>query len=231
MKKLSITSRLIFSVVLTQVLLTCAVVGLATYLTIRQLRSGFDSALHGRAMSGAALVRFSEDEHPQLLFDTRLVPPSLAQEPQDMYEIVARDGRVIAKSPNWVDQAAFSETPVANYWNTTVADKQFRVIRLKNIPVLDAEGPDTVGSAILTVLYASQTTKIRQQVFEVAIFTSIGSLLLLGITTASTFWLVHTGLLPLSTLANSAGHVNAKDWKLHAPTAVQATTELAPLVA
>src|SRR5215467_4909754 len=106
MKKLSITRRLIVSVVLTQVLLTGAVVALSTYLTIRQLRTAFDSALHGRAMSVAALVRFSEDEHPELVFDDRLVPPSLAQEHRDIYEIVASDGKIIARSSNWSGKLA-----------------------------------------------------------------------------------------------------------------------------
>src|SRR3954469_3448147 len=167
MKKLSITRRLIVSLVLTQVLLTSAVVALATYLTIRQLRIAFDSALHGRAMSVAALVRFSEDEHPELIFDSRLVPPSLSREQLDIYEIVASDGRIIARSSNWDDQTTISTNTTATYWNTQMANEPFRVIRLKNIPVLDTEGPATTESATLTVLYAAPLRKIREQAWAI----------------------------------------------------------------
>jgi heavy metal sensor kinase len=230
MKKLSITRRLIVSVVLTQVLLTGAVVALATYLTIRQLRTAFDSALHGRAMSVAALVRFSEDEHPELTFDNRLVPPSLSREQLDIYEIVASDGRIIARSSNWDNQTITSTNTTATYWDTQIANEPFRVIRLRNIPVLDTEGPETTESATLTVLYAAPLTKIREQVWAIAILTSVGSLLLLGIAAVASFWVVRKGLSPLSSLASSASEVNAKDWKLRAPEQAQATTELAPLV-
>ena len=44
MAKLSITRRLIVSVILAQVVLTLAVVALATYLTEKQLRDSFDAA-------------------------------------------------------------------------------------------------------------------------------------------------------------------------------------------
>lgn len=230
MKKLSITRRLIVSVVLTQVLLTVAVVALATYLTIRQLRTAFDSALHGRALSVAALVRFSEDEHPKLTFDNRLVPPSLSREQPDMYEIVASDGKIIARSSNWVEASPFTNT-TATYWDTQIANEPFRVIRLKDIPVLDTEGPDTAESATLTVLYAAPSRKMREQVWAIAILTSVGSLFLLGIAAVASFWFVRKGLSPLASLASSASEVNAKDWKLRAPEQAQATTELAPLVA
>lgn len=106
MKKLSITRRLIVSVVLTQLILTAAVVVLSTYLTKWQLRKAFDSALHGRAMSVAALVRFSEDEPPHLVFDNSQAPPPLDHEWQDMYEVLGDDGKVIGRSPEWSDTVA-----------------------------------------------------------------------------------------------------------------------------
>jgi signal transduction histidine kinase len=230
MKKLSITRRLIVSIVLMQMLLTGAVVALAMYLTIRQLNIAFDSALHGRAMSVAALVRFSEDEHPRLLFDGRLVPPSLTHDRHDMYQIIGSDGRLIAKSSNWRETASSAPSD-APYWTVHITGESFRVVRLKNIPVLDTEGPDTSDTATLTVLYAAPTTQIREQALGVAILTCIGSLLLLGIATGVSFWVVRKGLSPLSALAKSAGQVNASDWKLHASDDAHATAELMPLVA
>jgi len=230
MKKLSITRRLIVSVVLTQLILTAAVVALSTYLTKWQLRKAFDSALHGRAMSVAALVRFSEDEHPHLVFDSAQAPPPLDHEWQDMYEILGDDGTVIGRSPQWSDKLASAKKADRPYWNAHVGHAQYRVIRLST-PVLDSEGPEVSASATIRVLYAASTEEIQERIWEVAVMTAVGSLLLLGIATAITIWAVRKGLSPLAALAGSAGEVTARDWKLHAPEEAHATVELAPLTA
>lgn len=230
MRKRSITRRLIVSVVLTQLILTAAVAALSTYLTKWQLRKAFDSALHGRAMSVAALVRFSEDEHPRLVFDPTQAPPSLDREWQDMYEILGSDGKVIGRSPQWSDNLTPPQQTARPYWSVHIANAHYRVIRL-NTPVLDSEGPDVKDSATITVLYGSSTQEIQERVLAVAVMTSLGSLLLLGISTAITVWAVRTGLSPLAALAGSAGEVTARDWKLHAPQEAHATVELAPLTA
>ena len=231
MKKLSITRRLIVAVLLTQIVLTGAVVALATYLTKWQLRDAFDSELHGRAMSVAALVRFSEDQHPRLVFDSTMAPPPLDRERHDMYEITGNDGKLIGQSPTWSAKIASSSVPNRSYWTARVVNDQYRVIRLKDIPVLDSEGPEVKESATITVLYAASTEEIRERVWVVAIATSIGSLVLLGIATTISVLMVRKGLAPLAALANSAGNVTAQDWKLDAPDEAHATVELAPLTA
>lgn len=231
MKRLSITRRLIVSVLLTQLLLTGAVVALATYLTKWQLRNAFDSELHGRAMSVAALVRFSEDQHPRLVFDGTLVPPPLDRERHDMYEIVGSDGRVIGQSPTWSDKVLSHRKADQSYWSARLADEQFRVIRLKDLPVLDSEGPEVTQSTTISVLYAASTEEIRERAWAVALLTSVGSLFLLAIATATSVLMVRKGLTPLAVLANRAGNVSARDWKLHAPDEAHATAELAPLTA
>ena len=229
MRKLSITRRLIVSIVLTQLVLTGAVVTLATYLTEWQLRNAFDAALHGRAMSIAALVRFSEEEPPRLIFDNSMVPPPLDNGHRDLYEIVGADGRLITKSADWKSDLPLAGGPARSFATARVGDQEYRVIRLKDIPVLDSEGPETANSATITVLYAASTEEIWKRVWAVAILMSIGSLVLLAIATATAVWAVRQGLSPLSALAASAGRVTAQDWQLHAPPDALATVELAPL--
>jgi signal transduction histidine kinase len=228
MRKRSITRRLIVSVVLTQLVLTAAVVALATYLTKWQLRTSFDAALHGRAMAVAALVRFSEEENPRLIFDSRLVPPPLDSEHADPYEIVGPDGHLIVKSEDWVADLIPPRSGDRAYWTAHAGHREFRVVRLRNIPVLDQEGPNTAGSTI-TVFYAASMERIRHHSWEVGILTCLGSLLLLGFATGATVWVVRRGLSPLAQLASSAGRVTAEDWTLHAPDDAHATMELAPL--
>ena len=232
MKKLSITRRLIVSIVITQLVLTAAVILLATYLMRWQLRNAFESALHGRAMSIAALVRFSEDEHPRLMFDSTLLPPPIDRGQHDLFEIVSSDGRVIGKSSNWNDQVASSPpSQERSSWNAHIGPTEYRVLRLKDIPVLDSEGPQVTQSAKITVFYAASTEEIREHMWQVAILTCVGSLVLLGIATTTAVWAVRKGLLPLNALATSAGKVTPQDWQLHAPEYARGTVELAPLTA
>lgn len=229
MRKLSITRRLIVSVVLAQLALTVAVVGLATYLTTWQLRKAFDSGLHGRATTIAALVRFSEDAPPKLIFDPSLVPPPLDREHQDLYEIVSKDGNVIARSPNWQTDPPLPRKSDRSYWTTKINNEKYRVVRLKDIRVLDSEGPNTVTTDTITVFYAASTEEIRERIWWVAAFTCLGSLVLLGIATRTTVWVVRRGLSPLALLAEGAARVTAQEWKLNAPGETRATIELAPL--
>ncbi len=88
MRQTSIQRRLIAAVVISQLLLAIGIVSVAVYFTRRQLRNAFDAGLHGRAMSIAALVRYSEDEHPKLIFEDDLVPPPLEKQHPDLYQVI-----------------------------------------------------------------------------------------------------------------------------------------------
>src|SRR5208337_1354184 len=101
MRTTSIQRRLIAAVVISQLLLAVGLVSVAVYFTRRQLRNAFDAQLQGRAMSIAALVRYSEDPHPSLIFEDDLVPPPLQQGHPDFYEVVVNNGRAIARSAAW----------------------------------------------------------------------------------------------------------------------------------
>ncbi|MGH9522894.1 MAG: histidine kinase dimerization/phospho-acceptor domain-containing protein, partial [Terriglobales bacterium] len=230
MRKRSLTRQLIVSVVLTQLVLTAAVVALATYLTVRQLRASFDAELHGRAMAISALVRYSEDEKPKLIFDATMVPPPLDARSTDEYEIVGSDGHMIARSAWW---AAFQ--PVKGEgrgsWDVRVDERPYRVIRLKNVPVLDEEAPGATSPERLTVYYAASSAGIRERAARVALVILLGSLALLVVAIAAAVWAVRRGLEPLEKLAASAGQVTAQNWKLNAPEEAHATLELAPLTA
>ena len=52
-------------------------------------------------MTIAALVRYSEEEHPRLIFEDDMVPPSLEKDHTDLYEVRGSDGHLIARSPDW----------------------------------------------------------------------------------------------------------------------------------
>ena len=229
MPRLSIRRRLIASVFATQLILTIALVSLATYFTRGQLLAAFDAALHGRAMSVAALIRYSEEGNHELIFDKELSPPPLDPHHPDFYQIVDESGHGIGASSNWPGTVAGPRKPNRQYWNVIVGGVHYRAVHLDDLPILDREGPDTKSTATITVIYAAPTDAFREDLWHAALLTLIGSLVLLAIATAVGAWAIRQGLSPLAALAASAGRVSASDWSLNVPENATATEELAPL--
>src|SRR5437879_12279183 len=73
----SIKGRLIATVVISQALLAAGLLFAGVFYTHRRLVAALDAGLQARAMSVAALVRYTEDASGNLYFDDSLVPRSL----------------------------------------------------------------------------------------------------------------------------------------------------------
>ena len=230
MKSSSIKRRLVTVVLITQLLLTIGVVTVAVVLTKRQLRNAFDAGLHGRAMSVAALVRYSEEEHPTLVFDREMVPPPLDRRHPDLYRILDQNGKVLAASDNW--PANFDPAPHGNRnnWNLKLQGEMYRAIRLNDVPVLDQEPAGTASSgATLTVFYAASTEELRESAWRAAILICLASVSMLAIATMAVLWGIRRGLAPLAVLASRAADVSPANWELRAPSEALQISELAPL--
>src|SRR5450759_120617 len=228
MRQTSIQRRLIVAVVISQLLLGIGIVSVAVYFTRRQLGNAFDAALHGRAMSIAALVRYSEDPHPTLIFEDDVVPPPLEKQHPDLYQVITADGHVLARSPNWPPDLPANPKKDGQHANFTVDGIRYRAVRLENVPVLDREG-DAPSTDVLTVTYAAPTDQMTRAVAHAGIYIAAGSGLLLMITVGIAVLGLRRGLRPLAELAASAALVNASNWKLNPSEAALSTTELAPL--
>lgn len=229
MRTSSIQRRLVAAVVLTQLLLAFGLVFVGVYFTRRQLRTAFDAGLHGRAMSVAALVRYSEEQHPVLMFDRELVPPPLDRGHPDFYQIIDAEHHVIASSPNW--PSGFNSAPKTgkNYWSLSLQGVKYRAVRLENVPVLDREAAEVAPDPTLTVIYAAPTEEMSEVVWRAGILTGLASFVLLGVSTAVAVSAIRRGLAPLQMLAASAAAVSPKNWELRAPAEAVSTQELTPL--
>ncbi len=228
MRQTSIQRRLIAAVVISQLLLAIGIVSVAVYFTRRQLRNAFDAGLHGRAMSIAALVRYSEDKHPTLIFEDDVVPPPLEKQHPDLYQVTTGDGHLLARSPNWPPGLQAIPKKDRQHANFTVDGIRYRAVRLENVPVLDREG-DAPSTDVVTVTYAAPTDQMTRAVARAGIYIAAGSGLLLLVTVALAVLGLRRGLRPLSELATSAALVNASNWKLNPSEEAFSTTELAPL--
>ncbi len=229
MAKTSIQRRLIVAIAISQLVLAIGLIDLAIFVIRSQMRDAFDVALHGRAMSIAALVRYSEDNSHKLIFESGLVPPSLQQGVPDLYEVVANNRIRIARSSNWPAKSDIGTPKVDRWIATSVVDGiAYRSLRLERIPVLDRES-DGSAPDYLTVTYGSPVDPVMQAVSDVIVYIVVGSILLLMISGGFAIWALRRSLRPLAALANSAGEISTSNWELNPPEEARETLELAPL--
>ena len=229
MAKTSIQRRLIVAIVISQLVLAIGLIDVSVFVIRSQLRKAFDVALRGRAMSIAALVRYSEDDSHKLIFEADLAPASLDPGAPDLYEVFANDHTLIARSASWPTKEGVSP-PRGTRWIAThvVNGIPYRVLRLERVPVLDREG-DAPSTDFLTVTYASSTDPVTRAVNEVLLYIAVGSIVLLAISGGFALWALRRSLRPLAALATSAGAISTSNWGLNPPDQAIDTLELAPL--
>jgi signal transduction histidine kinase len=229
MAKTSIQRRLLATIVFAQLLLAIGLVDVAVFLTRNRLREAFDVALHGRAMSIAALVRYGEGNQRTLLFESGMVPPPINPEAPDLYEVFANGGTLIARSSNWPEKKGVLP-PRGDRWIASyiINGVPYRALRLEHIPVLDREDNSTVPS-FLTVTYASPVSYVILAVREVLVYIVLGSLILLAVSGGFSIWALRRSFRPLSELTAGAASISPSNWKLVPPEEARETLELEPL--
>jgi signal transduction histidine kinase len=187
----------------------------------------FDTALHGRALAVAALVRYSEGPQPELFFDNSQIPPEMTQGILDWFHIETRDGRVLASSwPSDLEAAAAGQR---NAWDFSSNGVPYRAMRLRDVPVLDSEDDAPKEPVNLQVVYAASTRDMKKDVDRAFITILIGGILLLAISVYASVRAIEKGLYPLSELAGSASAISARDWTFPVPPSPAEVTEIAPL--
>jgi signal transduction histidine kinase len=222
----SIKTRVIAAVVASQLLLAAALVLGGVSYTKRRLQSDLDATLRGRAMTAAALVRYSEDDTSKLIFDRSMLQPPVDAKYPDLYRVAVSGAGVLAQSPAWPPglQAPGSKS----YWDFALAGVPYRAIWLRDTPILDREGTSPQPGPTLSVIYAVPAQQTRDEVARAAAYLAIAGLAALSVTVLLALWGVRRGLLPLERLAASAARVSARNWELPEQASTQ-PQELVPL--
>jgi signal transduction histidine kinase len=228
-KHFSLTGRIIVAVVSCQLLLAMGLPLAAVFYARAEFRGAFDAALQGRAVSTLASVRYSESEPPGLLFDSTLLPPSVNTVHPDVFEILASDGKVIARSGGSDELPTKVTRSGRQFSDFTLGGVEYRAISLRQVAVLDNE--DTVRvPARVTVFYASSLVDVHRRLIQLAVFVAGMSILLLLVASALVAWAVRRGLEPLRELAVQAGAISVHNWDFRSRSDAGLANELAPLV-
>jgi len=224
----SIKARLITIVVLSQALLAAGLLFSGIFYTRQRLLSTLDAGMQARAMSVAALVRYSEDASGNVYFDDSLMPSSLDPAHPDLFAVWAERSGLLTHSANWPAGLEMSASG-PNHWRFKFAHVHYRGLRVSRVPVLDREEGKSFQPQSLTIVYAAPLNQLDDQVKQAGISIALSSLLLLAATVLLALWGIRRGLLPLQELAAQAGLVSAHNWELHLPEDARQIKELRPL--
>jgi len=228
MRRDSIQRRLITTVVLSQAILTTGLMITGVVVTYWRLLSSLDIGMQAHTMSVAALVRYTEDATGNVYFDNSLLPESIDPNHPDQFTVWADRTGMLARSEDWPDGLQLQPGP-NQHWNFTWAGVPYHALRITRLPILDREEGKAFRPQTLTIVYASPTLHVRQQVKAAGVFIALVSLLLLGATAWLALWGIQRGLWPLQALAQQAAGVSAQSWRLQAPVEAEQIEELRPL--
>lgn len=228
MRRDSIQRRLIASVSLSQIILTAGLMVIGVVVTYWRLISTLDTSMQAHATGVAVLVRYTEDASGHVYFDNSLLPESIDPNHPDQFMVWADRTGFLTRSEDWPEGLQFQPGP-NEHWNFTWAGVPYHALRMTHVPVLDREEGSSFQPQTLTIVYASPTVRIRQQVKAAGASIAAAGLLLLGATIWLASWKIRRGLLPLQTLARQAAFVSTQSWKLHPPREAEEIEELRPL--
>ena len=224
----SIKGWLITIVVLSQILLAAGWLVGGIYYTHRQLLSTLDGGIEARAMSVAALVRYTEGANGAVDFEDSLTPAPLDPSHPDMFAIWTEKSGLLTRSPNW--PSGFEATASGpERWNFDWAGVRYRALRLTRLPVMDREEGASFHPQTLSVFYASPTFQLNQRVKRSGLYIALSGLMLLAVTVLLALWGIRRGLLPLQEFAGKAALVSTQSWELSLPEEIRQIEELRPL--
>jgi heavy metal sensor kinase len=224
----SIKGRLIATVILSQSLLAAGLLFAGVFYTHRRLLSTLDAGMQARAMSVAALVRYTEDASGNVYFDDSLMPQSIDPSHPDLFAVWTERSGLLVRSANWPSRLNL-EPVGSKQWDFSWNNIPYRALRVSQVPVLDREEGRSFQPQTLTIVYAAPMIRLREQVRAAGVFIALASLVLLGVTVLLALWGIRRGLLPLQHLAGQAALVTAHRWDFRPAEDAQQIAELRPL--
>ena len=221
----SIAFRLIFAVLLVELVSAMLVVFLSLGYERHVHFRAFDVMLRGRADSVLGAVQDAEDPADNVMLDQR----DLHLPTEDIYEVYDAHGRLLGRSPNWQGSGGPSTPAQDGFSRVIVNQRSYRVLRLHGSRIVDPGEPGGGHLRQVTIVYGAPVEHVWHAIRGAVEFYAAGSLLLLVVTGPLIAWLLHRGLLPLRQLAALASNVTADAMQFNPPASARTTPELAPL--
>ena len=222
----SITRRLVITVLVLELISAIALIGAITVHEWSVQLKVFDASLVATAESLMGAVQDTEDEGDNVMLDLRGVRVAKDAE----FRVEDERGRVLgaAGDPPRLANAVFGAPA---FRNAPINGRDYRFLVLSGLRIVDPGQPDGGVRHRITIVYGIPLRHVWQEVFEAIRFFAIATALLLGVTAVVMAWLVRKGLSPVHELAREAESISSSEWRFRAPPSAKETAELRPLAA
>jgi signal transduction histidine kinase len=218
LKSASITKRLIFSVLILELLAGVVLIS-AVAANERHVRyTAFDANL--RAASNALLGAVQEDVNYGVRLDLRgqTLPHNA------MFRVIDEHGRLLG-SAGQVPDLPLQPNKVQR---AEVGGRSYRFFTLVGERVIDPDRDGGIHHQV-TIVYGLSDGGVWHEVIQSIRFFAMCTVLLLGITALVLVWLVRRLLSPVHALADASGKITAPDWNFDPPPSASKFVELRPL--
>ncbi len=223
-RSISITRRLIVTVLVLELLSAIALIGAVTLHERHVQLKAFDASLAATAEMLMGAVQDAEDETDNVMLDLQeiqIVKDAAFRVEDERGRLLGFQGNPPPLDTSLAGSLAFR--------NIDVNGRAYRFLVLRRLRIVDVGKPDGGVRHSVTVVYGMPAGHVWHEVLEAIRFYAIATALLLGITAALMVWLVRKGLVPVYELARRAEQIGSGDWRFDAPASAKATVELRPL--
>ncbi|MGA8273704.1 MAG: HAMP domain-containing sensor histidine kinase [Candidatus Sulfotelmatobacter sp.] len=221
---ISITRRLIITVLLLELSSAIALIGAITVHERQVQLKAFEASLFVTTESLMGAVQDAEDESDNVMLDLRGV--RIARD--SVFRIEDERGRVLGSAGD----APRLEMPASGapaFRDANVNGRRYRFLIFKGLRIVDPDEPKGGVRHDITIVCGAPVGHVWHEVFEAIRFFAIATAILLGITAMAMVWLVRKGLSPVHELAREAARIHSNHWHFDAPMSAKQTAELRPL--
>jgi signal transduction histidine kinase len=222
----SITRRLILTVLVLEIISAIALIGAITVHERHLELKAFDATLRGSADSIMGAIQDGDNGTEDLALDMRGM-----QLPKDIVFRVEDDrGKIIGSVGQVPEQIALPPTSTTIFQNVQLSGRNYRFVVRHGIRILDPSEANGGVRRTITIVYGTPVDHVWHEVLEAIRFFAIATAILIGLTALVMVWLVRRCLSPLHELALEAERITTKTWQFESPASAMKILELQPLV-
>lgn len=224
MRSISITRRLVGTLLLLELLSALALIFAVTVHERHVQMQAFDASLVAATESLMGAVQDAEDKDDNVLLDLRTV----RIRKDAAYRVEDEQGRVLGSSGH-ITQIFQTLSATPGFNNEKVDNRQYRFYTLHGLRIIDPGDSNGGKTHNITVVYGTPVGHVWHEVLEEIRFFAIATVILFGATALLIVGVIRRRLSPVEELAAEAKKIHSGNWLFDAPLSAKETVELKPL--
>ena len=225
-KPISITRRLIVTVLVLELLSASALICAITVHERHVQLKSFDASLVATVESLMGGVQDQEDQDDNVMLDTS--GTQIAE--NAVFRVQDEQGRLLG-SKGESPQVENVSLGAPAFHTLDIRGRSYRFVFFRGFRTVDPGKPNGGVRHSITIVYGIPVGHVWHEVLAAVRFFAIATAILLGVTAAVMAWFVRQELSPVRELAREAERINSSDWRFEAPASAKRTVELRPLAA